>query len=102
MKAFLSDNVRLESLSQAMVYKNYCLSHADNRAEINEMKKHLYRAFEIELTNKQKYCIIQYYIHGRKMKDIAKDLSVDPSVVSRHISRGIGRIKKTLPYFYQK
>ena len=99
MRVFLSDNTKLESLSQAMVYRNYCLSHNDNKAEIEKMKKHLYKAFEIELTQKQRYCITQYYLCNRKMKDIADELHVNPSVVSRHISRGISRIKKTLPYF---
>ncbi len=98
MKVFPSDNVRLESLSQAMAYRNYCLSHNDNRAEIEKMKRHLYKALELELTDKQRYCITQYYLKGRKMKDIAEDLQVNPSVVSRHISRGINKIKKTLPY----
>ncbi len=99
MKVFPNDNVKLESLSQAMVYRNYCLSHNDNKAEIEQMKKHLYKAFEIELTQKQRYCITQYYLCDRKMKDIAEELQVNPSVVSRHIARGLNRIKKTLPYF---
>lgn len=102
MRVYATDQSRLDSLSQAMAYSNYCMSNNDNKAEIEKMKKHLLVAFNLELTERQKHCITQYYIHNRKMIDIAREMNITSSVVSRHISRGITRLKRTLPYYYKK
>lgn len=99
MKMYATESARLESLSEAMVYNQYCQSHNDNNDRIEKMKKHMYKAFKLELTPRQSYCITEYYINGRKMVDIAKDIGITPCVVSRHISRGIKKLKRTLPYF---
>ncbi|MEE0858595.1 MAG: sigma-70 family RNA polymerase sigma factor [Acutalibacteraceae bacterium] len=99
MKMYATENSKLESLSEVMVYNHYCQSNNDNNDKIQKMKKHLYKAFKVELTPKQSYCITEYYINNRKMVDIAKDMGITPSVVSRHISRGIKKLKRTLPYF---
>ena len=90
---------KLESLSQAMVYNQYCLKGGTNRERLEKMKKHLRKAVSTELTERQRYCITQYYLNGRKMCDIAKDMNITPCVVSRHISRGIKKLQHSLPYF---
>ena len=100
MKCYATEPTRLESLSQQMAYTEYCMRNGDNKSKIEKMKKHLQKAVTMELTERQHYCITEYYINSRKMVDISKDIGVSPSVVSRHISRGIAKLKKTLPYFY--
>lgn len=100
MKMYATEPTRLESLSEAMVYSQYCQQHGDNKERIEKMKKHLYTAIKQELTQRQSYCIIEYYLNGRKMKSVAEELGISSSVVSRHISRGINKLKKSLPYFY--
>jgi RNA polymerase sigma factor (sigma-70 family) len=99
VRIYSVDNKRLESLSQTMVYNQYCLSGGTNKVKLEKMKKHLSKAFRAELTERQSYCITQYYLNGRKMCDIAKDMNITPSVVSRHISRGIKKLQRSLPYF---
>lgn len=100
MKLYATEPTRLESLSQQMAYSEYCMRNSDNKSKLEKMKKHIQKAVSMELTERQRYCITEYYINSRKMVDISKDLGVSPSVVSRHISRGIAKMKKTLPYFY--
>lgn len=100
MKYYATEPTRLESLSQQMAYTEYCMRNGDNKNKIEKMKKHLQKAVTMELTERQRYCITEYYINSRKMVDISKDIGVSPSVVSRHISRGIEKLKKSLPYFY--
>ncbi len=102
MKIYATEQSRLDSLSQIMAYNNYCMSNNDNRTEIEKMKRHLLIAFNLELTERQKQCITQYYLHNMKMVDIAKEMGITACVVSRHISRGIDKLKKTLPYYYGK
>lgn len=99
MREYATDNKRLEDLSQSMVYFQYCQTKNDNNKKIEGMKHHLVTAFKLELTKKQCYCITEYYLNGRTQLDISKDLGITPSVVSRHISRGITKLKRTLPYF---
>lgn len=100
MKCYAIEPTRLESLSQQMVYSEFCMRNSDNKNQLDKMKKHITKAVSMELTERQRYCITEYYINSRKMVDISKDIGVSPSVVSRHISRGIAKLKKTLPYFY--
>lgn len=102
MKIYPTEQSKLDSLSQAMVYNNYCVTNSDNRAQIEKMKKHLLVAFDLELTERQRYCITQHYLNNIKMVDIAKELGITACVVSRHISRGIAKLKNTLPYYYGK
>lgn len=100
MKCYATEPTRLENLSQQMSYYEFCMRNSDNKSQIEKMKKHIKKAVDMELTERQRYCITEYYIKSRKMVDISKDIGVSPSVVSRHISRGITKLKKTLPYFY--
>ena len=99
MRMYATEPTRLESLSQAMIYSQYCQQHGDNKERLKKMKKHLYTAIKQELTPRQAYCITEYYLNERKMKSVADELGITPCVVSRHISRGIAKLKKTLPYF---
>ncbi|MEE1125801.1 MAG: sigma factor-like helix-turn-helix DNA-binding protein [Acutalibacteraceae bacterium] len=99
MKSYATEPTRLETLSQKMAYSEFCMRNTDNQPQLEKMKKHIQTAVGIELTERQRYCITEYYINSRKMVDISKDLNITPSVVSRHISRGIAKLKKTLPYF---
>lgn len=100
MKIYATEPTRLESLSQQMAYSEFCMRNGNNKDLIEKMKTHINTAVSMELTERQRYCITEYYINSRKMVDISKDIGVSPSVVSRHISRGIAKLKKTLPYFY--
>ena len=70
-----------------------------NRTDINRMKSFLSRAMVSELTEKQHYCLEQYF-GGRKMKDIAKELGVNPSTVTRTIQRSIEKLKKATRYYH--
>ncbi len=100
MRSYATDPARLESLSQALVYSQYCQSHKTNKADIEKMKSHIAKAVKLELTQRQSYCLTQYYIYNRKMVDIANEIGISPCVVSRHISRAVEKLKSTLPYYY--
>ncbi len=73
--------------------------YCDNKCDINNMKKLISTAISIELTEKQRYCITEFYYNNRKMKDIAVELNVAPSTVSRHIERGMKKLKRAACYY---
>ncbi|MDP4120613.1 MAG: sigma factor-like helix-turn-helix DNA-binding protein [Bacillota bacterium] len=70
----------------------------DNYAERQRMKKLLAMAIKAELTDKQRFCLLEYYQNGKSMKVIAEDLSVHPSTVTRHIQAAVRSLKKVAIY----
>lgn len=65
------------------------------------MKQILFRAIKLELTERQRDCIIMYYVKRMNMNDIASALGLTKSTVSRHIKSGMSRLKKVASYYYQ-
>ena len=51
-----------------------------------------------ELTERQRQMVEMYYMDSKSMPEIAFELGVSPSSVSRTIMRGKGRIRKFLKY----
>ncbi len=58
----------------------------------------LHRAINSELTKRQKQLIGMYYIEQMPMQDIADELGLHISSVSRTIKRGRERLKSALSY----
>lgn len=71
---------------------------SSNTANINKMKKFVDVALDKSVTNLQRYCITEHYINHRLVKDIANELSVNSSTVTRHIQRGIKNMQKASEY----
>jgi RNA polymerase sigma factor (sigma-70 family) len=53
-----------------------------------------------ELTEKQRRCIWLYYGERMKMIDIADELGIGVSSVSRHIKKAKLRVEKTMRYYF--
>lgn len=80
-------------------YKTYIEKMGeDNSLSHQTLARNLGRALEEELTDKQRRVIKMYYIDEIKMVDIAKELGVNVSTVSRTIHRGLAKLKKCLRY----
>lgn len=86
-------------LTQKLSYERYLRSGNNNKNEIQRMKTFVCKAMENEVTHRQKQCLCEYYLNGKSMKQIAVELNIHPSAVSRHIKRGINNIRKRLIYF---
>ena len=72
---------------------------SDNRPERERMRKILMRAIRHELTDRQRDCILLFYIDGMKMRDIASRLGLSASTVSRHISAATRKLRKVASYY---
>lgn len=66
----------------------------DNTSIAQTMKQ----AIADELTLRQQEMISMYYLQGIPMPEIARELQVNVSTVSRTIKRGRGRLKRCLRY----
>lgn len=62
------------------------------------LSRSLSEAIQSELTERQRQMVHMYYIKQMRMKDIADDLGVSVSTVSRTIRRGRTRLKRCLKY----
>ena len=74
-------------------------SYETNDSNILKMKSILQKAIANELTEKQQYCVYEHFIVGRQMKDIAAELNLNPSTVTRHIQNAILRLKRVAKYY---
>ena len=63
-----------------------------NEESRNKMKKILYSALQSELTDRQRTCLIEHYLNGKKEKDIALELFQDISQRQRKSSATLRRI----------
>lgn len=90
---FNDDNAR------QLFYDNYTFYGMTNDSSRSKMKKILFKAINTELTAKQKKCIMDYYFLNKKEKDIAAELSVHPSTVSRHISLAKKKLRHIASYY---
>lgn len=63
------------------------------------MKKILHKAIQNELTERQRTCIMKYYYQEMKIKDIAAELGLNNSTISRHISSATRKLRKIAQYY---
>lgn len=63
------------------------------------MQKVLHRIMEEELTTRQKQVMLLYYFDGKTMTDIAVQLGVNKSTVSRTVANSKRRIERCMKYW---
>ena len=56
------------------------------------MKQLTAAVLRAELTPLQRFCVTEYYMHGKRQKEIAAQLGLHCSTVSRHISAGMKKL----------
>lgn len=101
MSDTLLSNEKLQIISDKIMYEKFCESNGDNSRKREKMIRFIIFSINTVLTSKQKYCIEQCYFYKRTQAEIARELGVNVSVVSRHLSRARKKIKKNLPYYYE-
>lgn len=79
-----------------VAYRNYERGRHknSNMAEQHKLAKVMLKALDVFLTDRQKYIFIEHTIHRRKLKDIAKELGVNPSTVTRTYQVALGTLEK--------
>lgn len=82
-----------------LLFMNYLADGSTNANERNHMKHILSKAILSELTDKQRVCIIEHYLNEKKQKDIAYELGLNVSTVSRHINAGKRKLRNIASYY---
>lgn len=62
------------------------------------MARQIQKALRTELTPRQRECVERYYLRQMCMQDIADELGVNVSTVSRTIRRGRVKLRRCLRY----
>jgi len=86
-----------ETLTPLELFKKIKRSE-DSAEHILKLKKIMMQAMKEELSPRQRECILLHFVHGMQQNEIAKRLKINPSVVSRHIGRGLYRLQRVLKY----
>ena len=93
------ERVFLDDQNSQLISYHLSEHGADNRPQLERMKRILLRAIRYELTGRQRECLTLYYLEGMKMKDIARELSLSKSTVSRHISSASLKLRRIAKYY---
>lgn len=74
-------------------------AHAqDNAEQLARLRRNLRRAREQELTPRQRQMVELYYDQGMNIPQIAGELGLNPSTVSRTLRRARNRLYRCLRY----
>lgn len=80
-------------------YRSYLLSLGeDNKNSRNRLIRNLRMAITDELTSRQREMVLMYFVEQKNMTEIAQELKVNVSTVSRTIKRGKDRLRRCLKY----
>ncbi|MCI8414489.1 MAG: sigma-70 family RNA polymerase sigma factor [Ruminiclostridium sp.] len=70
----------------------------DNGQEVDQLRRNLAMALREDVTPRQRQVLLLYYGQGMSMKEIAQELGIDRSTVSRTMGRGEERLRRCLRY----
>lgn len=80
------------------VYARLMSEANTNDAEIESLRQRITMAMRQELTFKQRICVRLYYVEQMSMSEIAEQLGIDQSTVSRNIKRGEANLRRCLRF----
>ena len=70
----------------------------DNSEQLERLRRGLRRAREQELTPRQRQLLRMHFTQGKRVTDIAQELGISKSTVSRTLARCTQRLYRTLRY----
>lgn len=70
----------------------------DNSEQLSRLKRNLRRARELELTPRQRQMLAMHFDQNRTVTQIARELGVNPSTVTRTLQRAKRRLYRCLRY----
>lgn len=70
----------------------------DNSEQIGRLKRNLSRALRQDITKRQRQYMMLYYGRNMTMEEIAREVGVNKSTVSRTLKRGRQRLYRCLRY----
>ena len=70
----------------------------DNSEQLSRLKRNLRQARELELTPRQRQVLAMHFDQDLSVTQIALELHVNPSTITRTLQRAKGRLRRCLRY----
>ena len=70
----------------------------DNSEQLSRLKRNLRQARELELTPRQRQVLAMHFDQDLSVTQIAWELHVNPSTITRTLQRAKGRLRRCLRY----
>lgn len=99
MCCFLRRIIPLESLDLMADLRG--LPEHTNRRQLEEYRRFLHRAIATQLTQRQRQILCLYYFDGCSMPEIAQQLGIHKSSVSRTIRTALDRLTSLSQVYFQ-
>ena len=78
-----------------------CFQGQTNRREREEYRRFLYRAIKTQLTHRQTQVMLLYYFEGKNITEIAQELGLNKSTVSRPLRRSLNRLPDLARLYFE-
>ena len=78
-----------------------CFQGQTNRREREEYRRFLYRAIKTQLTHRQTQVMLLYYFEGKNITEIAQELGLNKSTVSRTLRRSVNRLTDLARLYFE-
>lgn len=78
-----------------------CFQGQTNRREREEYRRFLYRAIKTQLTYRQTQVMLLYYFEGKNITEIAQELGLNKSTVSRTLRRSLNRLTDLARLYFE-
>lgn len=78
-----------------------CFQGQTNRREREEYRRFLYRAIKTQLTHRQTQVMLLYYFEGKNITEIAQQLGLNKSTISRTLRRSLNRLTDLARLYFE-
>lgn len=78
-----------------------CFQGQTNRREREEYRRFLYRAIKTQLTHRQIQVMLLYYFEGKNITEIAQELGLNKSTISRTLRRSLNRLTDLARLYFE-
>jgi RNA polymerase sigma factor (sigma-70 family) len=78
-----------------------CFQGGTNRREREEYRRFLYRAIKTQLTHRQTQVMLLYYFEGKNITEIAQELGLNKSTISRTLRRSLNRLTDLARLYFE-
>lgn len=85
--------------TSTILFSNYSKDGTTNSESRKRMKEIISRAIVTELTDMQRICLTEHYLNDKKQKEIASELGLNASTVSRHIASARKKLQNIASYY---
>ncbi len=82
-----------------ILFSSFNPNSTTNSESRRKMKEIISKAIVTELTDMQRICLTEHYLNDKKQKEIASELGLNASTVSRHISSARRKLQNIASYY---